>query len=92
MAKIQEQHPQFDYTCVGRIVEAYLNSHSFFKTVVAENNRLMRQTPPQLFESPKEQLFIERGCYTPDEFQAAKDKIGIPQGGKKPLIENNLNH
>lgn len=52
----------------------------------------MRQTPPQLFESPKEQLFIERGCYTPDEFQAAKDKIGIPQGGKKPLIENNLNH
>ena len=89
VAKIKEQHPQFDYTSVGRIVEAYLNSYSFFKTVVAENNRLMRQTPPQLFESPKEELFIERGCYTEEEFLTSKDKIGIPQGGAlSGLISN----
>lgn len=89
VAKIQTQHQQFDYTSVGRIVEAYLNSYSFYKTVVAENERLSRLTPPQRIEAPKEQLFIERGCYTAEEFLASKDKIGIPQGGAlSGLISN----
>ena len=87
--KIKEQHPQFDYKSVGRIVEAYLNSYSFYKNVVGENKRLQKLNPPQRFETPNEELFIDRGCYTRDEFLASNHKIGIPQGGAlSGLISN----
>ena len=87
--KIKEQHPHFDYKSVGRIVEAYLNSYSFYKNVVAENERLQKLNPPQRIETPNENLFINRGCYTKEEFLASSHKIGIPQGGAlSGLISN----
>ena len=49
----------------------------------------MQCEPPRKYESPKEQLFIERGCYTQQEFNASTGRIGIPQGGAlSGLISN----
>ena len=49
----------------------------------------MKGTSPRKYESPKEDLFIERGCYTREEFYTSTDRIGIPQGGAlSGLISN----
>ena len=87
--KVQALHPEFDYTGVGRIVEAYLQSYSFYHNVAVENERMLQSNPPRKYESPKHELFIERSCYTEQEFHTSLGKIGIPQGGAlSGLISN----
>ena len=87
--RVQQQHPTFDYSPVGRIVDAYLNSYSFYHNVVVDNDHLLCSVPPRRYECPKQALFVERGCYTEAVFEASKDKIGIPQGGAlSGLISN----
>ena len=87
--RVKATHPSFDYGSVGRIVDAYLNSYSFYKNVVDENERLKLSNPPRKIETPNEQLFMARGCYSEEEFRASSGKIGIPQGGAlSGLISN----
>lgn len=88
--KVKEQHPEFDYTSVGRIVDAYLDSYSFYNNILVENRRLSRLNPPQMYESHNERLFFERGCYQEAEFDACKSKIGIPQGGALSGLMSNV--
>ena len=84
---LKSKHPNFDYTSVERILDAYLNSYSFYKTIVPKNAESAAKN--EKYESPKDALFISRGCYTEEEFQNNKDKIGIPQGGAlSGLISN----
>ena len=81
--------PGFEYRCVKRILDAYLDSYSFYKNVLVENEKLMLCESPRKYESPKDILFIERGCYTLEEFKSSTDRIGIPQGGAlSGLISN----
>ena len=87
--KAQLQYPDFEYGSVKRILDAYLDSYSFYKNVLVENEKLMQCESPKKYESPNEKLFIERGCYTKEKFNASTDKIGIPQGGAlSGLISN----
>ena len=88
--KLQALYPDFEYAHVGRIVEAYLNSYSFYKNVVVENEKLMNGESPRKYESPKDELFIERGCYTAEEFNRSTGKIGIPQGGALSGLISNI--
>ena len=81
--------PGFEYRCVKRILDAYLDSYSFYKNVLVENEKLMLCESPRKYESPKDTLFVERGCYTREEFKTSTDRIGIPQGGAlSGLISN----
>lgn len=87
--RLQERHPGFEYRSVERILDAYLNSYSFYKNVMVENECLMKSALPRKYESPKDELFIKRGCYTKEEFHTSTDRIGIPQGGAlSGLISN----
>ena len=86
--KIKAADANFDYRQVERIVDAYLNSYSFYRNVASKNEELSRRN--QQFEIPKDHLFIERGCYTAEEFEKAKDKIGIPQGGALSTLMSNV--
>lgn len=87
--RLKELHPDFEYRSVERIIDAYLDSYSFYKNVLVENECLMRSSLPRKYESPKDELFIEKGCYTREEFQISTDRIGIPQGGAlSGLISN----
>lgn len=82
-------YPDFEYRCVKRILDAYLDSYSFYKNVLVENEKLMLCESPRKYESPKDTLFVERGCYTREEFKTSTDRIGIPQGGAlSGLISN----
>jgi retron-type reverse transcriptase len=75
---------------VGRIVEAYLCSYSFYDNVLVENEKMMQENPPKRFEAPKRELFIARGCYDAQEFEASHSKIGIPQGGALSGLISNI--
>jgi hypothetical protein len=87
--QIKADHPEFDYSSVGRIVDAYLDSYSFYNNILVENEHLLKSNPPRVYEGPKDELFIKRGCYSMAEFEASKGKIGIPQGGAlSGLISN----
>ena len=86
--KVKALDANFDYSQVGRIVEAYLNSYSFYRNVESINEEIRVRN--QQFEVPKAHLFIERGCYTAEEFEAAKSKIGIPQGGALSALMSNV--
>ena len=86
--KIKLLDANFDYSQVGRIVDAYLNSYSFYRNVESKNEEIKARN--QQFEVPKAHLFIERGCYTAEEFEAAKGKIGIPQGGALSALMSNV--
>ena len=86
--KVKATDANFDYSQVERIVEAYLNSYSFYRNVEAKNEVIRVRN--QQFEAPKSGLFIERGCYTAEEFECAKDKIGIPQGGALSALMSNV--
>ena len=88
--KIKDIHPEFDYSRVERIVEAYLNSYSFYNNIVVENERLMQQPKPCKYEIPDQELFIERGCYSMQEFIESQSKIGIPQGGALSVLMSNV--
>ena len=87
--EVKKQHPDFEYTHVERILDAYLNSYSFYKSVVPHNVQSMQGKKNSKYECPKDELFISRGCYSEAEFEASKNKIGIPQGGAlSGLISN----
>ena len=86
--KVKTLDANFDYSQVERIVNAYLNSYSFYRNVEAENEK--KKVRNQQFETPKAHLFIERGCYTAEEFESTKDKIGIPQGGALSALMSNV--
>lgn len=87
--QVKVLNPDFDYSKVERIVDAYLNSYSFYNNVLVENEHLLNSTPARMYEGPKDSLFIKRGCYTEAEFAQSKGKIGIPQGGAlSGLISN----
>ena len=86
--KVNALDINFDYSQVERIVEAYLNSYSFYRNVESKNEEIKVRN--QQFEVPKAHLFIERGCYTAEEFEAAKSKIGIPQGGALSALMSNV--
>ena len=86
--KVKALDANFDYSQVGRIVEAYLNSYSFYRNVESKNEEIRVRN--QQFEVPKAHLFIERGSYTAEEFEAAKSKIGIPQGGALSALMSNV--
>jgi hypothetical protein len=86
--KVKATDANFDYSQVERIVEAYLNSYSFYRNVEAKNEEIRGRN--QQFEVPKSHLFIERGCYTAEEFECAKGKIGIPQGGALSALMSNV--
>ena len=86
--KVKTLDANFDYSQVERIVDAYLNSYSFYRNVESKNEEI--RVRKQQFEVPKAHLFIERGCYTAEEFEAAKSKIGIPQGGALSALMSNV--
>ena len=86
--KVKTLDANFDYSQVERIVEAYLNSYSFHRNVESKNEEI--RVYNQQFEVPKKHLFIERGCYTIEEFESARDKIGIPQGGALSALMSNV--
>lgn len=86
--KVKALDANFDYSQVERIVEAYLNSYSFYRNVESKNEEIKVRN--QQFEVPKAHLYIERGCYTAEEFEAAKSKIGIPQGGALSALMSNV--
>ena len=86
--KVKALDANFDYSQVECIVEAYLNSYSFYRNVESKNEEIKVRN--QQFEVPKAHLFIERGCYTAEEFEAAKSKIGIPQGGALSALMSNV--
>ena len=86
--KVKATDANFDYSQVERIVEAYLNSYSFYRNVESKNEEIKVRN--QQFEVPKAHLFIERGCYTAEDFEAAKSKIGIPQGGALSALMSNV--
>ena len=86
--KVKTLDANFDYSQVERIVDAYLNSYSFYRNVESKNEEIKVRN--QQFEVPKAHLFIERGCYTAEEFEAAKGKIGIPQGGALSALMSNV--
>ena len=80
-SRVKAVNPEFSYAEVGRIMDAYLNSYSFYNTVLSINDENIKRGVNKRFESPKDEDFIKRGCYSADEFAGAKSKIGIPQGG-----------
>lgn len=87
--KARALYPEFEYRSVKRVLDAYLDSYSFYKNILVENEKLLQSGLPRKYESPKEELFYERGCYTREEFRNSTDKIGIPQGGAlSGLISN----
>lgn len=86
--KVKAIDANFDYSRVERIVDAYLNSYSFYRNVESKNEEIIGRN--QQFEVPKAHLFIERGCYTAEEFECAKYKIGIPQGGALSALMSNV--
>ena len=86
--KVKTLDANFDYSQVERIVDAYLNSYSFYRNVESKNEK--KKACNKQFEVPNAHLFIERGCYTLDEFEAAKSKIGIPQGGALSALMSNV--
>ena len=86
--KVKAHDANFDYSQVEGIVDAYLNSYSFYRNVESKNEEI--RVRKQQFEVPKAHLFIERGCYTAEEFEKAKSKIGIPQGGALSALMSNV--
>ena len=106
--KIKAQHPEFEYSQVERIIDAYLDSYSFYKNIRVKNTPVLERLKKQkelaktestgqkekikkarIYEEPDSKLFVERGCYSQEEFNASTDRIGIPQGGAlSGLISN----
>ena len=80
-SRVKAVNPNFSYAEVGRIMDAYLNSYSFYNTVLSINDEYERRGINKRFEAPKDEDFTKTGCYSKEEFAIAKSKIGIPQGG-----------
>lgn len=76
----------FTYGPARRILDAYLNSYSFF------NNVAEKELPEgERFDIPSPEAFINAGCYKSiDDFNSSKSKIGIPQGGALSSVISNV--
>ncbi|MBR5863690.1 MAG: hypothetical protein IKY76_03940 [Alistipes sp.] len=86
--RVKQEHPDFDFMGVSRIIEAYLNSYSFEANIESLNRKFKKTGEASRFESPKRELLIKY-CYTEQEYKASIRKIGIPQGGAlSGLISN----
>lgn len=95
-AKRTKGAKEADFDCLRRVLRAYLDSYDYPSQVMALNGnpdywkgeRRRRSTdahpnPVCRFKWVKEDAFISSGCYTEEEYRAAKEKgkIGVPQGG-----------
>ena len=88
--KQKKGYADFDYTPIKRILDAYLNSYSFFNNISQENILFKQQGLNRIFEEPKVDLLIEK-CYgTRNNFELAKSKIGVPQGGALSTLISNV--
>ena len=93
--KRREDVADAEFDPLRRVVRAYLDSYDFPGHVLAKNDdpsfwgreqgRLRKKHPNPVcrFEWVGESAFVGSGCYTEEEFRAARDggKLGVPQGG-----------
>ena len=85
-----------DFDTLRLVIRAYLDSFNYPEHVMGKNGdpvwwkgEIKRRTseknpnPVCRFKWVKEEAFVSSGCYTEEEFKAAKEagKLGIPQGG-----------
>lgn len=92
----QEGAVDSDFDILRRVLCAYLDSFNYPEHVMGKNNdadfwkgEIHRRKnercldPVCRFKWVKEDAFVSSGCYTENEFLAARDsgKLGIPQGG-----------
>ena len=82
---------------IDRILRAYLDSFDYYRHVMSLNNqdnpiwkheknkRRSKKCPDPVcrFKWVSDEKFVEAGCYTLEELQAAKEsgQLGVPQGG-----------
>ena len=86
--KIESETGDFGYKYAERILKGYLDSYSYFDNVASLNEKLV--SSKQRYEIPAKEAFLERGCYSDEEFEASKSKIGIPQGGALSTLVSNV--
>lgn len=95
-AKQKDGAVDADFTILRRVIRAYLDSFNYPEHVMGKNRdpefwkgEIRRRknercpNPVCRFKWVKEEAFVSSGCYTEEEFLAARDggKLGIPQGG-----------
>jgi len=95
-AKRKDGAADADFDTLRRVIRAYLESFNYPEHVMGKNGdpvfwkgeirrrRNDRNPDPVCrFKWVKEEAFVTSGCYTEEEFMAAKEggKLGIPQGG-----------
>ena len=86
--KLESEIGDFGYKYAERILRGYLDSYSYFDNVASQNERLA--SSKQRYEMPAKEAFLKRGCYSDEEFEASKSKIGIPQGGALSTLVSNV--
>ena len=92
----KEDVPDEAFDSLRRVVRAYLDSYNYPQHVLGKNadpefwrreqaRHRSGQCPEPVcrFKWVSEAAFVESGCYTEEEFRAARDggMLGIPQGG-----------
>ena len=95
-AKQKDGAVDADFDTLRLVIRAYLDSFNYPEHVMEKNNdtgfwkgEIRRRksdrnpNPVCRFKWVKEDAFVASGCYTEEEFNAAKEsgKLGIPQGG-----------
>ena len=95
-AKRKDGAVDADFDTLRQVIRAYLDSFNYPECVMGKNSdpdfwkgeirrRKSERNPNPVcrFKWVKEDAFVTSGCYTEDEFKAAKEggKLGIPQGG-----------
>ena len=95
-AKRRDGARDADFDALRRVLRAYLDSYDYASCVMAKNGdpvfwaaekrrRATESIPAPVcrFKWVSEEAFVSTGCYTAEEFRAAKDggRIGVPQGG-----------
>ena len=95
-AKQKDGAVDSDFDILRRVICAYLDSFNYPEHVMGKNGdsdfwkgeirrRKSEKCPHPVcrFKWVKEDAFVSSGCYTEEEFRAARDggKLGIPQGG-----------
>lgn len=93
--KRKENVADAEFDPLRRVVRAYLDSYNYPEHVLTKNDdpdfwkreqgrwRKKHPNPVCRFKWVDEDDFVESGCYTEEEFRAARDggKLGVPQGG-----------
>ena len=95
-AKQKDGAVDSDFDALRQVIRAYLDSFNYPEHVMGKNGdpdfwkgkirRLEKKKHPNpvcRFKWVGEDAFVSSGCYTEEEFKAARDggKLGIPQGG-----------